>query len=415
MVDFRGSNVHSYLTADIPGIGGVIKETPEDFLVAELPLYAPCGEGEHTYAEIEKRGVTTLDAVRRIARALGVSDRDMGYAGMKDARGVTRQTFSVPRVAPERLLALDIPGIRVLAATPHTNKLKLGHLAGNRFRIRIRGVSGDAPEQAERVIDVLRERGVPNFFGAQRYGAQGNSHLIGRALLRKDAKGAVDALMGDGGAVRDERWLSAIDAYHRGDLEESLRLFPGHCRTEREMAACLVRQPGSYEKALRTLHPRLRNLYLSAFQSSLFDRVVEKRLLALDRVMMGDLAYKHANGACFLVVDAAAEAPRAARFEISPTGPLFGRKMTHPQGEPLEIEAEVLREEGVTPESFDLGGPLRMEGERRPLRVPLGDPRVTPDGDGLLLEFDLPKGAYATTVLREVMKGGAHGQEGVCW
>src|SRR5512140_1438706 len=99
--------MHSYLTADLPGTGGVIKETPEDFLVEEMPLYLPCGDGEHTYAVIEKRGVTTLEALRRIARALGVQERDIGYAGMKDAAGVTRQTVSIPRVPPERVSCLE--------------------------------------------------------------------------------------------------------------------------------------------------------------------------------------------------------------------------------------------------------------------------------------------------------------------
>src|SRR5512144_2123205 len=109
----------SYLTADIPGTGGVIKETPEDFLVEEVPLYLPCGEGEHTYAVIEKRGITTLEAVRRIARALGVADRDIGYAGMKDAFGVTRQTVSIPRVPPEQVAALAQPGMTVLSVALH--------------------------------------------------------------------------------------------------------------------------------------------------------------------------------------------------------------------------------------------------------------------------------------------------------
>jgi TruD family tRNA pseudouridine synthase len=92
--------MHRFLTADIPGTGGAIKETPEDFQVWEIPVYPPCGEGEHTFTEIEKRGITTLEAVRRFSRALDIPERDMGYAGMKDARGITRQTLSIPRTPP---------------------------------------------------------------------------------------------------------------------------------------------------------------------------------------------------------------------------------------------------------------------------------------------------------------------------
>jgi tRNA pseudouridine13 synthase len=398
--------VHGYLTKDLPGTGGVIKETPEDFLVAELSLYLPCGEGEHTFTTIEKRGITTLEALRRIGRELGVSDRDMGYAGMKDAKGVTRQTVSIPRVPAERLLALELPGIRVLAAVSHRNKLKLGHLMGNHFRIRVRGVTEDALARAEGVLAVLRERGVPNYFGAQRYGAQGNSHRIGRALLALDYRGAVEAIIGDPGRVTDERWRSAIEAYQRGELAVSLALFPGHCRTERDIVQRLVKQPGSFERALHALNPRLKRLYLSAWQSFLFDQVLEERLASLHRVVVGDLAYKHDNGACFLVEDEGAEAPRAEQFQISPTGPMFGCRMKLPQGKPLEVEEGLLGREGLTLESFNLPGGLRMDGERRPLRVPLADAHATQDEEGLVLEFSLPRGSYATSVLREIMKTG---------
>lgn len=393
-----------YLTTDIPGTGGVIKETPEDFLVVEIRLYPPCGEGEHTFAEIEKRGITTLEAIRRIARAVNLSEKEIGYAGMKDARGITRQTLSIPRMAPELLFALELPGIRVLSAVCHRNKLKLGHLAGNRFRIRIRNVRDDAIAKAKETLSILAKRGVPNYFGQQRYGAQGNSHLIGRALLKRDYREAIDAVMGNPSQVRDERWQAAIAAYRRGDLAESLILFPGHCRTEREILQRLAKHPDAWEKAFQVVHPRLKVLYLSAFQSSQFDRLLDERLDTFDRVMNGDLAWKHDNGSCFLVEDETLEAGRARRFEISPSGPLFGCKMKLPTGEPLAMEEGLLQSEGLTCADFDLPGGLRLEGERRPLRVPLGEAHPLPDNDGIMLEFSLPKGSYATSVLREIMK-----------
>jgi tRNA pseudouridine13 synthase len=393
-----------YLTTDIPGTGGIIKETPEDFLVEEIPLYLPCGEGEHTYSVIEKRGITTLEAIRRIARALNVVDRDIGYAGMKDAVGVTRQTISIPRVAPELCSALDIPGLRVLSATRHRNKLKLGHLAGNRFRIKVRGVAAGALEQAGATLAELGRRGVPNYFGAQRYGAQGNSHLIGRAFVQGDWRAAFDAIIGDPSAVRDDRWRAAIEAYRRGDLEESIRILPGHFRTERDILQRLAKRPEAYEKALYAIHPRLKKLYLSAYQSSLFDRLLEERLAGFDRVMAGDLAIKHDNGACFLVIDAAGEALRAESFEISPSGPMFGCRMLLPEGEPRLWEEALLAAEKLTLESFNLPGGLAMDGERRLLRVPLFEPRAEQDDGELVVMFGLPRGSYATSVLREIMK-----------
>ena len=396
--------MHNYLTADMPGIGGMIKEKPEDFQVTEIPLYLPCGEGEHTFVEIEKRGITTLEAIRRLARFASIPEREIGYAGMKDAGGITRQTLSFPRIAPERFQNLELAGIRVISARLHKNKLRLGHLAGNRFRIIVGGVSGDAREKAGAILAVLRERGVPNYFGVQRYGAQGNYPFVGRALLRGDFKAVVDGIMGDPQSVQDERWRDAITAYHSGDLEKSLDTFPGFCRTERDILSRLVRRPDAHEKALHALNLRLRRLYLSAYQSALFDRVLDSRLSGLDRVMEGDLAYKHVNGACFLVEDAAVESCRAETFEISPSGPLFGCRMTLPRGIPLELENSVLAEEGITLEQFALSGGLRMEGERRPLRIQLKDPVTEMDGAALVLEFTLPRGAYATSVLREIMK-----------
>jgi len=393
-----------YLTIDIPGTGGIIKETPEDFLVEEVPLYLPCGEGEHTYVTIEKRGLTTLEAVRRISRALGVPDREIGYAGMKDAVGVTRQTVSIPRVSPDVCSALNLPGIAVLASVRHRNKLRLGHLAGNRFRVRVREVGDEASERAEAVLAVLTARGVPNYFGAQRYGLHGNSHLIGRAMVRGEWRIAFDHVIGDPVAVRDERWRGAIEAYRRGDLEESIRLFPGHCRTERDILQRLLKRPDAHEKAFYAIHPRLKKLYLSAYQSSLFDRLLAERLDALDRVMAGDLAMKHENGACFLVTDAAAEQPRAAAFEISPTGPMFGFRMLFPEGEPRAMEEALLAAEELELSSFNLPGGLAMDGERRPLRVPLREPSAMMDNDALILSFALPRGSYATSVLREVVK-----------
>lgn len=396
--------MHPYLTADIPGTGGVIKESPDDFIVNEIPAYEPSGSGEHLYLTFEKRGITTLEVIRRIAGRLRVSDRDVGYAGMKDAVGVTRQTISLQGTRPEEALSLQLEGITICSAIRHTNKLKPGHLKGNCFQITVRGVARTAEQTAATILEVLQRRGVPNYFGYQRYGAQGNTHLVGAALLRRDWHKAVDCLIGEPDAVRDAEWRDAILAYRQGDLTEALRRMPRHCRTEREILQRLAARPGAWEKAFSAIHPRLKKLYLSAFQSYLFDKVVEQRLATLDRVMEGDLAWKHVNGACFLVEAVEAEAPRAACFEISASGPMFGSRMKHPAGAVLAMEQRVLEDEGISCDAFDLGSGLRMEGERRPLRVPLGDATCLLEGDTLQLGFSLPRGSYATSVLREIIK-----------
>jgi tRNA pseudouridine13 synthase len=396
--------LQTYLTAGIPGTGGTIKGSPEDFIVEEIPAYLPSGQGEHCYALVEKRGIATLEALRRLSKALGVQERDFGYAGMKDAIGVTRQYVSIPRVPTEKVLALQIPGIKILSAQLHGNKLRLGHLKGNRFIIRVRDVAPDALPNAEAALALLEKRGVPNRFGYQRYGVQGNSHLIGAAILRGDFKAAVETVIGDPSAVTDERWKVAIEAFRRGDLAESLSLFPGHFRVERDIISRLLQRPDGWERAFNSIQPRMKRLYLSAFQSFLFDQVLEQRMDTLDQIAEGDIAFKHENGACFLVKDVAAESARAAAFEISPTGPMYGCKMMEPEGAQAELEREVLAAQNITPASFDLPGALKMEGERRALRVPLGAPSARAEGSDLILEFALPRGSYATSVLAEVMK-----------
>jgi tRNA pseudouridine13 synthase len=222
--------------------------------------------------------------------------------------------------------------------------------------------------------------------------------------LRGDFKDAVDTLIGDPAAVSDERWRHAIEAYRRGEIAESLALFPGHFRVERELLGRLVQRPDAFDRAFNSVQPRMKRLYLSAFQSSLFDRVLESRLDRLEEIAEGDIAFKHENGACFLVQDAAAELGRAQGFEISATGPMFGCTMMEPEGAQQELERATLEGEGLTPASFNLPGALRMEGERRPLRVQLAGAAVAEQDGDLVVSFSLPRGSYATCVMSEIMK-----------
>lgn len=395
-----------YLTGNFPGTGGVVKESPEDFRVEEIPLYLPCGEGEHLYLTVEKRGMTTFDMVDRLARALQVKKQDIGYAGLKDARAATRQTVSLPRVCAEQALALDLDGITVLSAAYHRNKLRTGHLAGNRFEIRIRGVDPYALGRAQDILHVLQMTGVPNYFGEQRYGVLGNSHLIGGAILRGEFDRAAREIIGNPECIDNPRWRQAAELFAAGRPEQALEALPRQMRQERRLILDLAQgQPA--KKAVMKMPHKLLRLYLSAFQSNLFDRIVTMRLDTLDVLWPGDLAYKHDNGACFVVTDPAAEQPRADRLEISPSGPLYGLKVTLAQGQAGILEESLLDKEKLDLDSFRVGGGLDLEGARRPLRIPLSEIRVRQEDSDLLLSFSLPKGSYATSVLREVMKNRA--------
>lgn len=392
-----------YLTADLPGTGGVIKETPDDFRVEEIPLYLPCGDGEHLYINIEKKNLTTHDLIRKAAAVFSVPERDIGYAGLKDARATTRQTISVPLVSPDKAKQLDDENITVLCAACHRNKLRLGHLQGNRFDIRIAETVVDAETKANAILEKLIAKGVPNRFGRQRYGSLGNSHLIGRALLKQDHDAAIRLIVGDPEVITNERWRQAATLFQCGQVAEALAALPGHCRYERQVLRKLD-SGRSANQALKSLPRSILRLYLSAYQSFLFDRVITMRLTTLDTVWPGDFAFKHDNGSCFFIEDATTENIRTKQFEISASGPMYGYKSTLARGQSGIIEESLLESENLCLDDFRLGGGIDMPGERRPLRVPLQQPLLHGENDDLRINFSLPKGSYATSVLREIMK-----------
>jgi tRNA pseudouridine13 synthase len=391
-----------FLTRTHPGIGGQIKACPDDFVVEEIPLYQPGGDGLHTYLLVEKRGISTYHMVSRIARALGVAPDAIGYAGLKDARAVTRQFISVEGVTPEHAHSLQVEGVRVLTADRHRNKLKLGHLAGNRFTVRIRGVEATAVAVAEAVLAELSQRGVPNYFGEQRFGARDNTHRLGLTLLRGDATGFVREYLGNPRPDERPDLQAARTLVDAGDYAAALARWPAGLRDERRILEALVRADGDAGRAVRALNNDLRRLALSAYQAYLFNRLLAERIDRLGQIETGDVVFIHASGAAFVVQDAAAEQPRADRFEISPSGPLFGPKCLLAEGAPGARERALLSESGLTLETFRLTG-IKMKGARRPYRVPIHDIAVRWD-EGLVLQFRLPPGSYATEVLREVMK-----------
>jgi len=404
---------------------GVIKADYEDFEVDEIPLYPADGEGTHTYFLLEKRGLTTMQAVSDVAAALGVRRMDIGYCGLKDARAVTRQWMSVEHVDPAAVQALQVPRMRVLDVTRHRNKLRLGHLRGNSFVIRVRpeqndpttdrGPSREASDGFDRsgerrvraALDELSRRGVPNYFGAQRFGMRGDGWEIGRAIVRSELSDALDILLGrpddrDHGDIRRAR-----TAYEQGDLEAAHEAWPRLFRDERAALRALSQSRGNKKRAFLAIPQAMRGFFVSAYQSHLFNRIVARRIATgLDRLMLGDLAFRHLSDSVFEVLDVEVEQPRADAGEISPSGPLVGYRMSQPTHEPGEMEQTLLAEESLALDDFRTKF-LRVKGGRRPLRFPIADARVELADDErgayLALRFTLPRGCYATSVLRELV------------
>ena len=315
--------------------------------------------------------------------------------------------MSLEHVPPRQILDLDLRNIKIAWARRHTNKIRIGHLKGNRFRIRMRRVPDGAIETARQVLAVLKDRGAPNYFGRQRFGTKGDSHIVGKLILTGQRKEALDLILGTPSRQeRDPRIRRARELYHEDRWQESLDQFPHSFLTERRALGTLVRSHGNHDAAFWTISRRILRLYVSAYQSWMYNGLLEKRLDLVDRLRDGDMAYLHDRGAVFLVEDAEAEQPRCDRFEISPTAPIFGTRMPRTQGITGRQEEEVLAAEGIDLTQFAISTGLVCRGERRATRIPLPEIDVeVVENDDLLFTFMLPRGCYATVVLREIMKG----------
>lgn len=403
-----------YLTAEVPGTGGVIKTRPEDFRVDEVPLYEPSGSGTHVYFRIEKTSMPTMDAVAVLARILKRNVRDFGYAGLKDADAVTTQMISLEHTDPAAIEAIDHTQIRILDTSLHTNKLKLGHLKGNRFRIRIRQVDPARVNDVRRILETLSVRGVPNYFGPQRFGLRGDNWKVGRAVLKDDYETAAAVLLGRSGPRDYGDVRRARELFDEGRYDEAAEAWPYPFHNERRMLRALAKGKGKPKRAFAALDRKIKRFYFAAYQSQLFNQVVAARLQKLDRLEVGDLAWRHPQGAIFWVENLEKEQPRCDAFEISPTGPLYGYRMSLAKSESGTIEHELIAQEELTLEVWKDGDKQRMKGNRRPLRFQPQEIAVSADEDdaGPYIEtrFFLESGCYATTVLREVCKSDLAGE-----
>lgn len=420
-----------------PGIGGRLKAAPSDFLVDEVSRYpVPTADGKFTIARVEASDVEQNALITRLQRAYGLPPGSIGFAGTKDRRAVSTQLLSLP-VPPESLDALTLSGVRVLERYRAGEGLNLGHLYGNRFRIRLEGIelpdAASVSAQAKAVEAELRARGgFPNFFGPQRFGEiRPVTHLVGRALVLGSAGEAVHAYLtagAEGGVPEGHEARAAYDQ-HR-DPARALREFPDTFGFERTLLDKLA-QGKSPEAALRALPRTLRQLFVHAYQSYLFNVVLSRRAEAgipLDQPVPGDRVLRvgtdglEIGGATVAVSEDNAPEVRAwvrsGRARVA--GALVGTATPLDGGRPGEILEQVLKEEGVERRHFHIpeAPELSSRGTYRSLLAPLPlrlfppeGPVAEPDGEAgrysLRFDFLLEKGQYATVLLREFTKAGA--------
>ncbi len=409
----------SYVTAAVPGIGGTLKQRPEDFLVEEIPAYEPCGSGEHLYLLVEKRDVSTLHMTRILADHFGVKPMAVGVAGLKDKRAVTRQLVSVhiPGRSPADFASVQHDSLTIHWTDLHTNKLRRGHLKGNRFIVRVRDVQPSAVVPAHRALTILAARGVPNRVGPQRFGHMQLNHEIGRSLILGQHQPALDMILGPSEA-HPHMQPRARELYREGDYAGALAMMPRSAHTEVRLLRALLRF-GNARKAVYAIEQAERSFFVTAFQSAVFNAVLERRLAeaTFDTLGRGDLAFKHENGAVFAIGESELADPlvkeRLQKVDISPTGPMWGPGMMAAGGIVGESESAALFESGVTIEQLSeyvRSARIEVEGARRPLRVPLTYPDieggVDEHGPYVKCVFELPRGSFATVVMEEIMKTG---------
>lgn len=405
LIDF---SQFAYLTPDDPGIGGSIKQRPDDFLVDEVPLYPPEGEGDHLYLIVEKRRRLTTDVVRLLAKHFRVPPTAVGYAGLKDKHAITRQAFTIEHADPDSAGAFEDEHIKILGVDRQRCKLKRGHLAGNRFSICIRDADPTTVLRAKRILDRLDREGVPNYFGEQRFGYRRNNHLLGRQLLLGQWQAFLDTMLGQPDEHESEPAQAARQAYDEGDYKRALQLWPTVHRFERQAVGPLSRGAPPQD-AINGIDATQRSLLVSAFQSAIFNRVIDRRLREekFGAILQGDVAFEHESRHIFPVENPADVQPRYNAQELSPTGPMWGPKMKRAKGEVDDIDRQALEETGVTLEDM-ADGEYQPDGLRRPLRMLIRDPDVAAGvdehGNYVKVRFELGRGCFATTVLREIMK-----------
>ena len=328
----------------------IFKQHPRDFVVEEVALYPPDGEGSHCLVYVEKEGLNTEQLVTGVAERAGVDRRDIGYAGRKDRWALTRQWLSVPNTSVDEASAWEGEGWRVLETEAHRQKLRVGHLRANHFTLRVRSVDADTARAAKERLQQAEEKGFANRFGDQRFGR------------------------------------------HGGNAEKARRMLAGEIKIRnRRMARFLV----------------------SALQSEAFNLVLERRHrivppldgeLSWERLVDGDIAQIVASGGSFLVRDAAAEQSRMAAREIVPTGPMPGSKVLRAAGRVGELEHKVFEEMGCADLVQGRIPRLRVDGGRRVLAVRPSNCRFeyAAKDKSALIEFSLPSGCYATVLLEEL-------------
>ena len=341
----------------------VFNSSPRDFTVEEIPLYEFTGEGEHLVLQVRKKDMTTWEMLDAISNHVGIRRRDMGYAGLKDKHAMTIQYISVLAIHEEKLKAFTHDKIKILSTTRHNNKIRVGHLKGNRFKIRLKKVLGIEKDKLDSVLKWIKKNGVPNYFGNQRFGTDGNNWEDGKKIVEgtlkiRDRK-TKEFLVGSYQSYLFNNWLSK-----RMELNHLLEKF-SEAETE-----TIMHLPQGCLKGTKS-------------QPNFF------------KLVKGDVMMHYPYGRLFNVDDLEKESERFAQKDIAPAGLLPGKKTKLAESTAGLIEAPYNKE-------------INIHGARRYAWIQVTEisKNYVEEKAHYELSFVLPKGCYATNVL-DVLRGRA--------
>ena len=341
----------------------VFTSSPRDFVVEEIPLYPFSGEGEHLILHVRKKELTTWELIDLFCVHCGINRRDIGYAGLKDKHAMTIQYLSIPATCEAKLSSFSHEKVKILSITRHRNKLRIGHLKGNRFRIRLKKVLGVQKEMLDSVLAWIEAHGLPNYFGAQRFGTEGTNWIEGKKLLEKKRR------------MRDRKTAEFLMGAYQS------RLF--NAWLVKRMQISLLAESFSPAEIEKTLH--LREGTLSGIEKQPhFFKLIE-----------GEQMMHYPYGKLFTAENLDAEAVRFAARDIAPTGLIPGRKTKRAVAAAGEIER-------VYDETIALYG-ARRYAWIWPEEI---ETRYIPEKAHYELSFVLPKGSYATNLI-DMLRGTA--------
>ncbi len=423
-------------STDFPGLGGKLKTQFEDFIVEEIspdrttlniqkwselkdvPSKPKAKSDRFATFTLQKMGLSTMDVTNILAASLQLSRNHVTYAGLKDKRAITVQSMSIPAKAVEHIISLELSRINIRDFRFTRRPVQIGDLWGNRFTILLRDIISDC-DTALLVSNQLREKPLLNYFGVQRFGLpRPNTHLVGKALIKRDFETAVRIMLLTTSEYESEE-LTGIRLELSEDLvptEKMIESLPDDMGYEKTLMKELMKNPDDFHRAVSKMPPRVLTLQVHAFQSYLFNRLLSEHArsgMSISTPEVGDFLIKldetHSGRDSWLYVTEATIDERQRQVESREYGlalPIPGYSTRVPSSIQSDQLKQILKDENIQFSDFRNAGMKSLDspGGLHLASIRLPDLETSCSNEGLLVQFSLRKGSYATVVMREIMK-----------